>query len=343
MEALDRGRFEPVLIGIDRSGRWHLVDQKRFLVESDNQNIIEDASVGACVAHLPIPGDRRLPESFASITEKGSPAQLDVCFPVLHGTYGEDGTIQGFLKLAGIPFVGASVLGSCVGMDKDVMKRLLQQAGIPVAKFLVFGRHEISTITFETVAASLGKVCFVKPANLGSSVGISKADSAEKLAKSVAEAFNYDNKIIIEEAVNAREIECAVMGNENPKVAVPGEVATQSSHDFYDYDAKYISAQGAKTIIPADLSPEMVRKAQETAAGAYKALCCEGLGRVDLFLKSDGAVLVNEINTLPGFTNISMYPKMWEASGVSYRDLISQLIDLGLARFQSEARLQTGV
>ena len=261
----------------------------------------------------------------------------DVIFPVLHGTYGEDGTMQGLLKLANVPFVGAGVLGSAVGMDKDAQKRLLREAGIPVAKFLVFGSHE--KISFEHVKKELGLPLFIKPANLGSSVGVHKVEDQKQFKSAVKDAFRYDRKILIEEAIVGREIECSVLGNEHPVASMPGEVIPH--HNFYSYEAKYIDENGAGLEIPAKLPKAITRRVQETAVRAYKALCCEGMGRVDAFVTEGGMVIINEINTIPGFTKISMYPKMWEASGVSYSELLDRLIALALDRHAKEKNLKT--
>jgi D-alanine-D-alanine ligase len=241
------------------------------------------------------------------------------------------------LKLANLPFVGAGVLGSAVGMDKDVMKRLLRDAKIPVGKFLVFERSD--KISFAKVKKALGMPLFIKPANLGSSVGISKVTKPAEFGAAVKEAFRYDNKIIIEEFIRGREIECSVLGNENPVASLPGEIIV--NHDFYSYDAKYIDDKGARLEIPAKLPTKVITEVRKTALRAYKALCCEGMARVDFFVRANGRVLVNEINTIPGFTKISMYPKMWQATGISYSSLIDRLIGLALSRFHQEKRLRT--
>jgi D-alanine-D-alanine ligase len=245
----------------------------------------------------------------------------------LHGPLGEDGTVQGLLKLADVPFVGSGVLGSAVSMDKDVMKRLFRDAGIPIGKFLTFRARE-KLPSFTEIKEALGSPFFVKPANMGSSVGISKVRSETEYANAVREAFQYDVKIIIEEFIPGREIECAVLGNENPIASIPGEVIP--THEFYSYDAKYIDENGARLEIPAKLDIGCQKRVQELSIKAFKTLCCEGLSRVDFFLKENGELLLNEINTMPGFTKVSMYPKLWEAGGIGYTELISRLIDLAL-------------
>jgi len=226
-----------------------------------------------------------------------------------------------------------------VGMDKDVMKRLLRDAQIPIANFVVFGQAERNKISFAKVKTALGLPLFVKPANLGSSVGISKVNKSSQFTAALLDAFRYDNKIIIEEGIHGREIECSVLGNDKPIASLPGEIIVQ--HNFYSYDAKYLDDKGARLEIPARLPMRIVKTIQQTAVRAYRALCCEGMARVDFFLRPNGQVLVNEINTIPGFTKISMYPKMWEASGLSYPRLIDRLIGLALERSRKERRLRT--
>ena len=264
--------------------------------------------------------------------------KVDVIFPVLHGPFGEDGSMQGLLKLAGIPYVGAGVLGSTVGMDKDVMKRLFKEAGIPTPKFLVFQISE--KILYKNIIKKLGKIVFVKPANMGSSVGINKVQNENEFKKAIKEAFKFDTKIIIEEFINGREIECAVLGNDHPMASIPGEII--ANQEFYSYDAKYID-EGSKVEIPAKLPKDTIIKIQELAIKVFKTLNCEGMGRVDFFVKRNGTVIVNEINTIPGFTNISMYPKLWQASGISQTKLLDRLIELAIERFKKEKKLKTTV
>ena len=268
-----------------------------------------------------------------------TPRAIDVVFPVLHGPFGEDGTVQGLLKLAGVPFVGASVLGSAIGMDKDVMKRLLIGAGLPTPKFLAVQHSGMTDLRFEEVEERLGMPCFVKPASLGSSVGIAKAHNNAEFDAAVSDAFRYDDKILIEEFIRGREIECAVLGNEDPIASLPGEILPR--HEFYSYEAKYIDEDGAAFEIPATLDESVVRDIQDLAVQTFKTLCCEGMARVDFFVRDDREPVVNEINTIPGFTKISMYPKLWEASGISYTELIDRLIQLALERFERERKLKT--
>ncbi len=261
----------------------------------------------------------------------------DVVFPVLHGTFGEDGTIQGMLKLADIPFVGASVLGSAVGMDKDVQKRLLRDANISVANFVTLNNS--NEMSYEAVVSKIGAPFFIKPANLGSSVGVHKVKSKEQFQEAIQDAFSYDRKVLAEEFVAGREIECAVLGNEEPIASVPGEILPR--HEFYSYEAKYIDENGAKLEIPARVSEATAAHIQKLAIDAFKVLSCEGMGRVDFFLKENGEVYLNEINTIPGFTKISMYPKLWEASGLSHEKLVDELIRLAIERFNKEQKLKT--
>jgi D-alanine-D-alanine ligase len=331
--AIDKAKYNPVLIGIDKTGKWLLPDQANFLINENNPKLIGLNKSGDPVALVPESGG-----VLSILSGQAAGQSIDVAFPVLHGPNGEDGTVQGLLKLANIPFVGAGVLGSAVGMDKDVMKRLLRDAGIPIAKFqTLYGDEELPSFT--AITEALGNPVFIKPANMGSSVGVSKATNEAEYLAAAAEAFKYDGKLLVEEFVAGREIECAVLGNNKPVVSVPGEL--RPTHEFYSYEAKYIDAGGALFDIPARLSPEAAAQAQSLALKTFRTLCCEGLGRVDMFYKENGEFLVNEINTLPGFTSISMYPKLWEASGISYSDLIDRLITLSLERFEKEKSRQS--
>lgn len=329
-QALDKTRYEVVLIGIDQEGVPHLVNEKQLLAAAF-QATVKDLvpSGGAAVSILPGGG------------QESPLSALDVVFPILHGPLGEDGTVQGFLKLLGIPFVGCGVLASAVGMDKDIMKRLLRDAGIPSANFIVFAKLHVKAIDLGEVIAKLKLPIFVKPANLGSSVGISKARSEKELKAAIDLAFQYDRKALLEETIVGREIECAVLGNHNPQAALPGEVIPSAKHGFYSYEAKYLDENGAGLEIPAKLSNEIIKRVQALAIKTYQVLGCEGMARVDMFVTPDERILVNEVNTIPGFTNISMYPKMWAASGLSYSALIDRLIELALERGREEQALKT--
>ncbi|MBI3588810.1 MAG: D-alanine--D-alanine ligase [Candidatus Liptonbacteria bacterium] len=331
-EAINKDKYDPVLIGIDKSGRWLLRDNSKFLLNSSDLKLIKLNESSEAVALLPESRGR-----VSSLEDKNSNLSVEVSFPVLHGPFGEDGTIQGLLKLAGMPFVGAGVLGSAVGMDKDVMKRLLREAGIPIAKFISF--TEKNVFQYERVVKALGLPFFVKPANMGSSVGVSKVKNVEEFDKALNEAFKYDVKVVLEENMIGREIECAVLGNENPVASLPGEIIPK--HEFYSYEAKYLDENGAVLEVPAKLSGDIVKKIQSLAVEVFKILSCEGMGRVDFFLKPNDEVVVNEINTIPGFTKISMYPKLWEASGLSYTELVDKLIQLAIERFNREKKNKT--
>ncbi|MDR2073467.1 MAG: D-alanine--D-alanine ligase [Spirochaetaceae bacterium] len=346
-EAIDKEKFIPLLIGIEKNGRWIFGPQDRigdFILDSEDPAKIHLAS-GTCDVVLPPKSEgnllmyrsRRVLESPPERKEPEA-VHIDVFFPILHGPFGEDGTVQGLLKLAEVPFVGPGVLGSAAGMDKDVMKRLLRDSGIPIGKFMVLRNWEPPP-SFAEVSEKLGTPVFVKPCNMGSSVGINKVHDEESFRRALKTAFVYDTKLILEEHIRGREIECSVLGNEAPRVSLPGEV--RAHRDFYSYEAKYIDAAGAALEIPAKLSPEQIRTIQTLAVKTFRILECQGLSRVDFFLMEDGAVLVNEINTLPGFTKISMYPKLWETSGISYTELITTLIELALARFETEKNLKT--
>ncbi|MBX9768736.1 MAG: D-alanine--D-alanine ligase [Bdellovibrionales bacterium] len=337
MDAMDRTKYEVVAIGIDKDGRWHQLDSQRaFLDAHDPKKVRISPSQGQLsLAPGPI-GKEILAAPGGGVSPTGP---IDVIFPVMHGTYGEDGTIQGVLKMADVPFVGAGILGSAVGMDKDVMKRLLRDGGVPISKFKTFRSHEIGKINYAELSKHLGLPMFVKPANTGSSVGVSKVRNEEELHAAVKKAFQFDTKLLIEEAVPGREIECSVIGNENPRASLPGEVIVH--HDFYSYEAKYLDENGASLEIPAKLPDPVVREIQKTAIDAYKALECEGMGRVDFFVTKDNKIYVNEINTIPGFTKISMYPKMWEATGLSYADLVDELIRLAIERHERDRKIKT--
>ncbi|MCL2472722.1 MAG: D-alanine--D-alanine ligase [Treponema sp.] len=340
-DAIDRDKYEPVLIGIDKSGRWLLNDESRFLLDADDPRHIRLNPSSDEVVLAP-----QSRGTISNLSALKNDKAIDVVFPILHGPFGEDGTVQGLLKLADIPFVGAGVLASAAGMDKDVMKRLLRDAGLPIGKFLVLRSGE-KIPAYEDICAELGRTVFIKPANMGSSVGVSKVNNGDGFRSALLLAFEYDTKVIIEEFIPGRELECSVLGtpsgtgDNEPAASVVGEIIT--SHEFYSYDAKYIDEKGAVLSIPALISGETSDRVRALAVKVFKTICCEGLGRVDFFLKEDGSVIINEINTMPGFTRISMYPKLWEASGISYTKLIDALIVLALNRFEKEKKLKTSV
>ncbi|MCA9735721.1 MAG: D-alanine--D-alanine ligase [Deferribacteres bacterium] len=337
IEAIDKNKFDVTLIGIDKNGRWYLNDASHFLLHGDDPKQIRMQHENKEVALVAGRTNKQLVELSLGSADKA----IDVVFPILHGPLGEDGTVQGLLKLANIPFVGAGVLGSAVGMDKDVMKRLLRDAGLPIGKFVTILATKRNAHTFAELTAYLGAPLFIKPANMGSSVGVHRVENDDQFQTALDDAFKYDTKVIIEEFIEGREIECAVLGNDEPKASVPGEIIPH--HQFYSYEAKYIDADGAGLQIPAELPGELVAKIQEYAVATFQTLICEGMARVDFFLQKDGKIVINEINTIPGFTRISMYPKLWAASGIPYSQLIEKLIFLALDRFDREKQLQTDV
>jgi len=339
--ALDKQKYEAVLVGIDREGRWHLGNESRLMLAS-GQPTVDAISDQNDVLLAPGRGSGAARQGSGAVMAAGNPvplANLDVVFPVLHGPNGEDGTMQGLLKLAGIPFVGPSVLGSAVGMDKEVTKRLLRDAGIPIGRFEVLTAKQRSTWSPEAILRTLGAPVFVKPVNMGSSVGIRRATDAKTLREAVDFAFTFDRKVIVEEYIKGREIECAVLGNDEPQASIPGEIIAGAQHDFYSYEAKYVDCEGQRIEIPANLPKAALEQIRTLAVQVFEVLCCEGMSRVDFFYTEDGRILVNEINTIPGFTNISMYPMMWKESGIEYSDLIGRLIELALERHRAEAAL----
>ena len=336
LHALDRERFEPVLVGIDKLGHWR----------RESELTLEAAHGDPRLLRL----NARAPEvSIEQGLELAVPLDApmgsdDVVFPALHGTYGEDGTVQGMLELAGVAYVGAGVLGSAVGMDKDVAKRLLRDAGIPVVDFQVVTaagfRADPRGVTAR--AGALGYPLFVKPANAGSSVGVSRVRDAGALEAAVRGALAFDRKVLLERGVDAREIECAVLGNDDPRASVPGEIIVAHRDGFYSYDAKYVDPDAAKWKIPADISENTAARVQDLAVATFRALDLAGMARVDFFLdRKTNALYVNEVNTLPGFTAVSMYPKMWEASGLSPRALVTKLIELAIERRDARRALAT--
>jgi D-alanine-D-alanine ligase len=331
--ALDPRRFEVVPIAITKDGRWLTGPDSLRLLEEAQRVLAPAAEHGDEVMLPPVPSRGALVPAAG-----GSAAQaLDVVFPVLHGTFGEDGTIQGLLDMAGIPYVGAGVLASSVGMDKAMMKAVFRDAGIPGCRWIVV-RSELETPASvrARVEAELGFPCFVKPCNLGSSVGVAKVKAPADLAAAVADAATYDSKVIIEEAVDARELECGVLGNERAEASVVGELIP--SHEFYDYVDKYVDGQ-ARWVIPAELPGDVAETIRTLAVRAFHAIDCSGLARVDFFLeRGTNHVLVNEINTMPGFTSASMYPLLWQASGLSLAALVEKLVTLALERHAARAK-----
>jgi D-alanine-D-alanine ligase len=333
IRSIDDSKYDLVFIGIDMQGNWFHYDTVEKLREIESTGRLNlDNPAGKLSLSLEAKG--------RFISSEGYEVPVDVAFPVLHGPYGEDGSVQGMFKLAAIPFVGPSLLGSAVGMDKDIMKRLLRDAGLPIGKYICLRKSQ-PLPAFAEIENEIGMPCFVKPANLGSSVGISKARNEEELDQAINIAFQFDKKIVLEEFIPGREIECAVLGNEDPKASVTGEVIVH--HDFYSFDSKYIDDQGSETKVPADLPVEISEKIREYAVRTFSALECEGLSRVDVFYQENGNLVVNEINTIPGFTSISMYPMLWKASGIEYGPLIDKLIQLAFDRFEVEQKYKVEV
>jgi D-alanine-D-alanine ligase len=333
IDALDRDRFEPVLIGIDKTGAWHLSDASSYLLNRDDPALIALNRSNRALAMTP--GNTR--EAWIERGSDQTLPQIDVVFPIVHGMLGEDGALQGWLRMANVAFVGADVLGSAVCMDKDVTKRLLRDAGLPVTPWVSLTRRTAAATSYAQLAETLGDVLFVKPANSGSSVGVSRATNAAEFAAAVALALSFDHKVLVESAVAGREIECAVLGNDAPAASLCGEIVLKRG--FYSYDSKYIDDDAAEVVIPAALDAATSERIRALAVEAFRVLECAGLARVDCFLKADGTVFINEINTLPGFTNISMFPKLWAASGLSNRELVSRLIELALERHAADTAL----
>lgn len=338
LSAIDQEKYEIVPIGITKAGRWLPPAQARALLTGETPSAAQDVETGGSRTALIVDprGGSLITFAQSHDLDKDTAAELplDVVFPVLHGPYGEDGTVQGFLELANVPYVGAGVLGSALGMDKVKMKEMLRYHGLPVTDWVALRRRrwrEARQVVLGE-ASRFGFPCFVKPASLGSSVGVSKAHDADELPGAIAEAFRHDEKVLVEAFIDAREIEVAILGNSQPEASVPGEIVP--SNEFYDYRAKYVDGK-SELHIPAPLSPGLAARVRAMAVEAFVALECSGLARVDCFLqRGTDELLVNEINTLPGFTPISMYPKLWEASGVSYSALIDRLLQLAIERWQ---------
>ncbi|MFH1680014.1 MAG: D-alanine--D-alanine ligase family protein [Candidatus Eisenbacteria bacterium] len=347
IEALEAsGQYEVVPIGITRSGRWVLHPDALAMLSSRAEIRLGIAApeTESGPSALPDQPTALVPDGERSSLVPlagGVPERLDVVFPVLHGPKGEDGTVQGFLELAGIPYVGCGVASSAVAMDKDMMKRLFRSAGLLVPDWVLIRRTrwEREREGVLNNAEKVGYPCFVKPANLGSSVGIGKAKNRAELERAIEEAGRYDTRILIEEAIDAREIEVSVLGNDDPEASVPGEIIP--CNEFYDYNAKYIDAE-SELIIPAPLSPEKTEEVRDSAVRAFRALDCAGMARVDFLLdRKNERFFLSEVNTIPGFTSISMYAKLWEASGLSYGALIDRLIELAVERHEERKTLRT--
>ena len=318
--ALDRDRWEPVPIGISRKGGW-----------------LSSAETGELLSS----GERAIADGGTALLTSEAVSDLascDVVFPIVHGTFGEDGTLQGFLEMAGLPYAGAGVAASAIGMDKALMKAIFVEAGIPVAKYGVIRSWEYADAQNVVLFAEheVGYPCFVKPANGGSSVGVSKARSREDLPAALAAAFAHDDKILVERAIHGQEVEVSILGNERPEASIVGEIAPD--RDFYDYDSKYAASSTTTLHIPARIPGQTAECVRELAIRMYQAMGCEGYARVDFFVVDGNEVIANEVNTIPGFTSISMYPKLWEASGLAYTPLLSRILDLAFERHERRAR-----
>jgi D-alanine-D-alanine ligase len=336
VDSLDRSRFELVLVGIDRAGGWHLCSEAAY------RSLGEELTADGTTPVVPVPRDGR-----CGLLNPRDPAQalpeLDVVFPILHGPYGEDGTIQGLLDMLDVAYVGVGVLGAAICMDKDVSKRLLRDAGIPVvpSEVVTARRWADDAAAVRAAALRLGNPVFVKPANLGSSLGVAKVASAADLDAVIARALSMDSKVLIEQGIVGREIECAVLGNESPQASVPGEIVPGET--FYSFDDKYAADSHARLLIPAPLPDALSDAVRDMAVRAFRTLECCGMARVDFFLeRGTDRLYINELNTIPGFTSISMYPKLWEASGLPGRALVTRLIELALERRAARRRLGAG-
>ena len=346
IESIDKSKYEVVPIAITKEGNWLGPAAATRLFPEETQRLLanEKPSAGSDVTILGDPSRSGLVKLGA---QSGVPERLDVVFPVLHGTFGEDGTLQGLLEMAAIPFVGCGTLSSACGMDKVTMKALFKDAGLPICRHTWLLRadwdHDQNKV-MRKIVRDIGFPCFVKPANLGSSVGVSKATDKKSLRKAIDLAARYDRKIMVEEEVVGREIECAVIGNDEPRASLPGEyVIHEESARFLDYTQKYSSTGHVEFIVPARIPKATVRKIQAMATTAYKAIDASGLSRVDFFLQPDGELLINEINTLPGLTDVSGFPKMWEATGIPFRQVIDQLVEFAIERHRERARNETSI
>lgn len=336
---LDKSKFRVVAIGIDQDGCWHV---------QDSPEIIDDESFGTVLAlkktgnwlvnHFQKDGKLHLFE-----TGSGRTVTVDVVFPVVHGTFCEDGTLQGLLELAMVPYVGADVAGSAIGMDKDVAKRLLRDAGIPVVEWKKYSKTEwinAKQVVSDEIQNEIGFPCFIKPCSAGSSVGITKVNGIDDINSAMDEAFLWDRYVLVEKGIKAREIEFSVLGNDDPIVSMPGEI--KPKHEFYSYEAKYIDPNGADLIIPAEIETDLAKEISLAALKGFKALNCSGMARIDFFIDIvSGNFYLNEINTIPGFTRISMYPSLWGVSGISYSELLEKLIALSLERWNEKNKLRT--
>ncbi|MDN3509107.1 MAG: D-alanine--D-alanine ligase [Candidatus Neptunochlamydia sp.] len=324
IEHLDQNKYDVFPIGIDKKGSWHFLKAEPFLIALKNN-------------FLPTfkKNDPYFPPLLQKVSAKEtffSPCtlkrSLDVIFPVLHGPFGEDGTVQGLVELANLPYIGPDHLSSAICMDKGIMKEILKSSSLPAPAYKIL--HYNDPVDEQAIIQALNHPLFVKPSQMGSSVGISKVHTPGELLPAIKEAFKYDERILVEEFIDGREIACSVLGNETPEASLPGEIIP--THEFYSYEAKYLDENGAQFVIPANLDAQKVKEVKGLAIRAFNALRCEGMARVDFFLKKDGTLLINELNTIPGFTSISLYPKLWETNGIPYSQLMDRLIELSIER-----------
>jgi D-alanine-D-alanine ligase len=321
---IDKKLFQPIAIGISKSGKWYLTD-----------GVSKEIEKGKPLALILDPGNPAF-----LIQKDGKKMKVDVIFPVLHGTDGEDGSIQGLVKAMDLPLVGTGVLGSAVSMNKIVAKRLLKDAGLPVSDFMTFRFDQKDKIKFNAISKVLGVPFMIKSASLGSSVGVTKVKSKKDFDKAVEEAFRYDQEMLAEKYITGREIECAILGNEEAEASYPGEIIINKNYEFYTFDAKYVDPDAVKIEVPAKLPKAIAEKIRKACLHAYQTLHCEDFARIDLFLDDKGGIYINEINSIPGFTNSSMYPMMWKERGIGFTELISRLLNLAEERYDRNKRLQ---
>ncbi len=326
--ALDPQKYTITIIYISHEGHFYLIPDHQLFLEHGAQKCLQQHQAIHVTALL---GENQ--HAWVALHDATQRFVADCVFPVLHGTYGEDGIMQGLLDLMNLPYVGSNVLSSAICMEKHITKQLLRAAGLPTGDWVALTPADVAADTYDEVTRALGQIVFIKPVSLGSSIGISKVKNQAEFDQAVRLAFQYDQQIIIEKFIPGREIEVSVLGNENPVASLPGEIITK--HEFYSFDAKYVDPEGAEAQTPAKLSDAVVKDVQAMALAAFKVLHCSGMARVDFFVNDD-SIMINEVNPLPGFTNISMYPKNWEASGVAYAELLDDLIDLALVRYKQE-------
>ena len=329
INGLSSAGFDVMLIAIEKSGRWTLRNQDNYLENADDPGSVKLCADGQALALSP--GDPSGP--ILNLATNQYLPRIDVVFPVLHGTFGEDGTVQGLLRLLGLPFIGADVLGSAIAMDKEVAKRLLAQANILSSPFICVHRSDPNPPSYKQACGKLGNgVLFVKPSNAGSSVGVSRVTSELEYIAALDSAFKYDQKILVEQGISGREIEISVLGNEIAEVSLVGEIIPGNGHTFYSYESKYLDPDGSTRLVPTKLNPDVLARIQAIAKDTYRCICCEGFARIDFFLTPQNEVFVNEVNTIPGFTSISMYPQLWQVSGLEFEALLKKLVQLALDR-----------